>query len=82
MRRNSGGLRAGQPRNRGWIPEICKRFFRFSAARCDVRLAVKPTRLTGGWVPGRVKRSGREAEHSPSPSAQVKITWKYMHHLP
>jgi hypothetical protein len=56
--------------------------FRFSTAHCNVRLAVEPTRLTGGWVPARVKRSGREAEHSPSPSAQVKNTWKYMHHLP
>jgi hypothetical protein len=33
------------------------------------------------WVPGvlspRVKRPGREADHSPPPSAEVKNTWIY-----
>jgi hypothetical protein len=33
------------------------------------------------WVPGAlslgVKRPGREADHSPPPSAEVKNTWSY-----
>jgi hypothetical protein len=52
VRRNSAGLRTGQPRNRGLISEIRSRFFSFSTARCNVRLAVEPTRLSDGWVRG------------------------------
>ena len=31
----------------------------------------------GTWVLSWVMRSGREADHSPSPSAQVKDEWSY-----
>jgi hypothetical protein len=33
---------------------------------------------TGGFSPG-VKRQGREADHSPSTSAEVKKMWTYIH---
>jgi hypothetical protein len=40
-----------------------------------------PTQPPIQWVPGaispRVKRSGREADHSPPTSAEVKNTWIY-----
>jgi hypothetical protein len=32
---------------------------------------------TGGFFPGGVKRSGREADHSPPASAEVKKMWIY-----
>jgi hypothetical protein len=43
------------------------------------RLALGPTPCPVGWVPGalslRIKRLGREDDHSPSPSAVVKNPW-------
>jgi hypothetical protein len=45
------------------------------------RTALGPTQSSIRWVPGPlslgVKRSGREADHSPPSSAEVKNAWSY-----
>jgi hypothetical protein len=45
------------------------------------RLSLNPTQTPVQWVPGTlssgVKRRGREAHHSPPPSAEVKKIWIY-----
>jgi hypothetical protein len=45
------------------------------------RPALEPTQLPIEWVPGApclgVKRPGREADHSPPSSAEVKNAWHY-----
>jgi hypothetical protein len=45
------------------------------------RLALGPTQLHIQWVAGAlflgVKRPGREADHSPPSSAEVKNAWSY-----
>jgi len=52
--------------------------FLFSSA---FRPPLRPTQLPIKWVllalnPG-VKRSGREADHSPTSSAEINISWSY-----
>jgi hypothetical protein len=64
--------RARQPRSRSSIPGMGKRFF--SSPWLADRLWGIPSLLynrTGGCFPG-VKRQGREADHSPLSSAEVK----------
>jgi hypothetical protein len=50
------------------------------------RTALGPTQLPMQWVPGAlslgVKRPGREADHSPPSSAEVKNVWSYTSTLP
>jgi hypothetical protein len=45
------------------------------------RTALAPTQPPIQWVPGAfslgVKRPGREADHSPPSSAEVKNVWRY-----
>jgi hypothetical protein len=40
------------------------------------RPALGPTQAHIQWIPG-VKRPGREANHSPTSSAEVKNTWSF-----
>jgi hypothetical protein len=46
------------------------------------RPALRPTQPPIQWVPGvlslGVKRPGREADHSPPPSADIKNAWSYI----
>jgi len=68
------GLRAGRPdfsSQQGW-----GFFFLLTTAS---RSFLRPTQPLIQWMPGvlspRVKRSGREADHSPPSSAEVKNAW-------
>jgi hypothetical protein len=64
---------------RGWSssPGRTKNFLLSTSSR----LVLGPTQPPLQWVPGilspGVKRSGREADHPPPTSAQVKNTWIY-----
>jgi hypothetical protein len=75
-------LRAGRPRGRGSSPGRVKNFFFSTSAR----LALGPTQPPIQWVLGSlspgVKRQGREADHSPPASAEVKKMWIYTFTLP
>jgi hypothetical protein len=75
--RYSDLLLARRPRGRGSIPDGGKNFH-FSMSS---RLALGPTQPPIQWVPGAlspgVKRPGREADHLPPTSAEVKKTWVY-----
>jgi hypothetical protein len=70
--RYSDWLRAGRSRGRGSSPGSVKNFL-FSTSS---RPAVGSTQPPIQWVPGTlspgVKRSGREADHSPPAIAEVK----------
>jgi hypothetical protein len=70
--RYSDWLRTGRPRSRSSSPGRVKNFV-FSTSS---RPALGPTQLPIQWVPG-VKRTGREADHSPPTSAKVKKMWIY-----
>jgi hypothetical protein len=45
-------------------------------------MALGPTQTPIQWIPGAlslgVKRSGREADHSPPSSAEIKNAWRYI----
>jgi hypothetical protein len=70
--RDSDWLRAGRQRGRSLSPGRVKNFLFPTASRQAVGPAQPPIQ----WVPGAlslgVKRKGREAEHSPPASAEVK----------
>jgi hypothetical protein len=72
--RYSDWLRAGRPRGWSSSPGRGKNFLLSTASRP----ALGPTHPSIQWVPGAVslgvKRPGREADHSPRTSAQVKNT--------
>jgi hypothetical protein len=75
--RYSNWLRAGQPGGRSSSPGMVKNFL-FSTSS---RPALGPTQPPIQWVSGvlypGVKRPGREADHSPPVSAEVKKMWIY-----
>jgi hypothetical protein len=74
FKRNSDGLRSAQT---GFDSRQCKTFL-FSTS---FRSALGPTQRPIQWVPQTllpgIKRSGREADHSPPTSAEVKKMWLY-----
>jgi hypothetical protein len=65
-------LRAGRPRGRSTSPGRVKYFLFFTPSRP----VLGPTQPRIQCVPG-VKRPGREADHSPPTSAEVKKMWIY-----
>jgi hypothetical protein len=75
--RYSDWLRAGRPRGRTSSPSKGK-IFRLSTSSKPV---LGPTPPPIQWVPGalspEVRRPGREADHSPPTSVEVKNTWIY-----
>jgi hypothetical protein len=72
--RYSYWLRAGRPRGRSSSPGRVKNF----RSCISSRPALEPTqsRVPGALSRG-VKRPGREADHSPPASAEVKKMWNY-----
>jgi hypothetical protein len=70
-------LRTGRPRGRSSSSCRVKNFLFFTSSRP----ALESTELPNQWVPVAVspgvKRPGREAEHSPPASAEVKKMWIY-----
>jgi hypothetical protein len=75
--RYNGWLRARRPRGRSSSPSTVKNFL-FSTSS---RPALASTQPPIQWVPGTlspgIKRPGREADHSPPASAEVKKIWIY-----
>jgi hypothetical protein len=73
--RDSDWLRAGRQRGRSSSPGRVKNFL-FSTSSRPVPGSTQPPIQ---WVPGAlspgVKRPGREADHSPPTTAEVKNTW-------
>jgi hypothetical protein len=74
--RYSDWLRAGRQRDQSSRPGRVKIFSESS------RPALRPTQPPIQWVPWAlslgIKRPGREADHSPPISAEVKKTWVYI----
>jgi hypothetical protein len=77
LSRYSDWLQAGRPRGRSSSPGGGKNFH-FSMLSTP---ALGPTQPPIQWVPGalspEVKRQGREADHSPQTTAEVKKMWLY-----
>jgi hypothetical protein len=77
IRDNLGSMGAGRPSGRNSSPGRVKNFL-FSKSS---RLALGSTQPPIQWVPEAlspgVKRLGREADHSPPTSAEVKKMWIY-----
>jgi hypothetical protein len=72
LSRYSDWLLAGRPRGRSSSPGRGKNFLISTSSRP----VLGPTEPPIQWVP-RVMRPGREADHSPPTSAEVKKTWLY-----
>jgi hypothetical protein len=76
-RSNSNWLWAGRQRGRCSSPGRVKNFLISMSSRPAMGSTQPPIQ----WVPGAlsrgVKRPGREADHSPPASAEVKKTWIY-----
>jgi hypothetical protein len=70
-------LRAGRPRGRSLSPGKVKNFLFPAASRPAEGLTQPPIQCVWGPPCSRLKRQGREADHSPSTSAQIKIIWIY-----
>jgi hypothetical protein len=70
--RYSNSLRVGRPRGRISSSGRVKNFLLSTSSRP----ALGPTQPPIQWVPG-LKRTGRETNHSPPASAEVKKMWLY-----
>jgi hypothetical protein len=77
LSRYSDWLRAGRQMGRSSSPGRVKNFLSSTSSKP----ALGPTQHPIQWVPGvlspGLKRPGREADHSPPTSAEVKNTWIY-----
>jgi hypothetical protein len=75
--RYSDWLRTGRPRGRSWSPGGGKNILFYPSSRPSLGFTKSPVQ----WVPGALfpglKRPGREADHSPPTSAEVKNMWIY-----
>jgi hypothetical protein len=71
--RYSDSLRAGRPRGRSSRPGRVKNFLFFTSSRPALG-SFQPIPRVPGALSRRVKRPGREADHSPPASAEVRWT--------
>jgi hypothetical protein len=65
----------GRLRGRNLSPGRSKHFFISTSSRTILGPTQPPIKLIPGALSPRVKRSGREADHVPPTSAEVKNTW-------
>jgi hypothetical protein len=75
--RYSDWLRAGRPKGRSSIPDRGKIFLLSTSSRPVLGFTQPPIQWVLGALSPVVKRPGREADHSPPTSAEVKNTWIY-----
>jgi hypothetical protein len=75
--RYSHWLRAGRPRVRSSSPGRVKNFLFSKSSRPALGSTQPPIQWEPGALSPGLKRSGREADHSPPASAEVKIMWIY-----
>jgi hypothetical protein len=72
---NSDWLRAGRLRGRSLSPDRVKNFLFYTSSRPALGSTQPPVQWVLGALSSRVKRQGREADHSPPASAEVKKMW-------
>jgi hypothetical protein len=75
--RYSAWLRAGRPRGRSSSPGKVKNFLLSTLSRPTLVFTQPPIQWVPGALSSRVKRPGRESDHSPPTSAEVKKMWIY-----
>jgi hypothetical protein len=75
--RHSDWLRAELPRDQSSSPGRGKIFLLSTSSRPALELTHPPIHWVRGALSPGVKRSEREADHSPPSSAEVKNTWMY-----
>jgi hypothetical protein len=75
--RYSDWLRAGRPRCRSSSPGRVKNFHFSMSSRPALGSTKPPIQWVRGTLSSEIKRSGREADHSPPTSAEVKNTRIY-----
>jgi hypothetical protein len=80
--RDSDWLRAGRPRGRSSCPGRCKIFLLSTLSRSILWPTQPPIQCVPEALSPGVKQPRREADHSPSSSAEVKNTWIYTHTPP
>jgi hypothetical protein len=73
----SDWLRAGRPRGRSSRPDSVKIFLFSTWSRPALEPTHPPLHLAPEALSSGVKRPGREADHSPPASAEVKKMWIY-----
>jgi hypothetical protein len=75
--RDSDWLRGERPRGRSSSPGRLKNFLFSTSSRPALGPAQPPIQLVPGALSTGVKRSGRDADHSPPTSAEVNKMWIY-----
>jgi hypothetical protein len=82
LSRYSDWLRAGQQRGRSSSPGKVKNFLFSTSSRPVLWPTQPPVQSVSGSCSPEIKRPGREADHSPPTSTEVKNTWIYTSTFP
>jgi hypothetical protein len=80
--RYSHWLRPGRPRGRSWSPSKVKNFLFPMSSRPALGSTQPPIQWIKGSLSPGLKGPGREADHSPPASAEVKKIWIYISNPP
>jgi hypothetical protein len=75
-------LRAGRPMVRSSSPNSVKNFLFSKSSRPALGFTQPPIQWVPGALSSGLKQPGREAEHSPPASAEVKKMWIYTYTPP